>query len=186
VRWRHAVHLRQQPDLAANGDGTGIALLRAMPRFMPARSREQLSWSMLVAAHHAHVPRRRRREMRDHMLVLTLDRAVRRWVEHETFGERMTIEFVDQLADALSNLASKPPQLLIVDADAISRAEVELLAEIRDAGWRGKLIAIGDVNPRSLGVDLALERKFDCELLRNALKRLASERPNVFMRRIGR
>jgi len=125
------------------------------------------------------------------VLVFAPDARVLRWIEHELFGETISTQIVDALADVVTSLTLVPPpwpQLLIVDADAIAPAEVELLSVIRTAGWPGMVIAIGEASAhleRSLGIDLVLPRTLECELLRKALKNVGSQRPTIPMRRIG-
>jgi hypothetical protein len=149
-----------------------------------ARLSEYASWSMFVAAHRARP--RRRHDHKDRILVFASDPAVRFWVEHETFGERASVEFVDALADIVTRLTLVPPpwpQFLIIDVDAISVADFELLAAIREAGWAGAVIAVGDACDalqRSLGTDLVLPRTFECERLRNAIKRVRVRLQSTF------
>jgi hypothetical protein len=150
-----------------------------------ARSSEYASWSMFVAAHRAR-PRRRFHDNKDRILVFASDPALRRWVEHETFGERVSVEFVDALADIVTTLTLVPPpwpQFLIIDAEAISLGDLELLAAIREAGWSGAVIAVGDASEalqRALGTDLVLPRTFECERLRNAFKGIRSRSRSSF------
>lgn len=136
---------------------------------------------MFVAAHRAQ-PRRRLGATTDRVLVLVRDSEVRRWIEHEMFGERVSVDFVDAVPDILTSLTLVPPpwpQLLIIDLDAIARAEVDQLATIREAGWPGMVIALGDPGvtvQRSLDIDIVVPRSLKCEQLRNALKELRSNR----------
>jgi hypothetical protein len=132
---------------------------------------------MFVAAHRAR-PRRRPHDHKDRILVLASDPAVRLWVDHDTFGEPVSVEFVDTLADIITTLTLVPPpwpQFLIVDVDAISCSDFDLIAAIREAGWAGAVIAVGNACEelqRALGTDLVLPRTFECERLRNAIKRV--------------
>src|SRR2546423_14733713 len=106
-----------------------------------------MSWSMFLAAHRAHAPRRLTRDHRDRVLIFVRDPELRRWIDHELFGEAITSEYVEALTDVVTSLTLVPPpwpQYLIVDVADISSSDVEQLASIRDAGWLGKVIAIGD------------------------------------------
>jgi hypothetical protein len=138
------------------------------------RSSEYASWSMFVAAHRARP--RRLHDNQQRILVLASDPAFRLWIEHETFGERVSVEFVDVLADIVTTLTLVPPpwpQFLIVDVEAVSLGELELLAATREAGWAGAIIVVGQPSgalQRALGTDLVLPRTFECERLRNAIK----------------
>jgi hypothetical protein len=140
---------------------------------------------MFVAAHRAR-PRRRLHDHKDRILVLASDPAVRLWVEHDTFGEPVSVELVDSLADIVTTLTLVPPpwpQFLIIDVDAVSRWDFGLVAAIREAGWAGAVIAVG--NPceelqLALAIDLVLPRTFECERLRNAIKRVRLAAASAF------
>lgn len=137
------------------------------------------SWSRFVAAHRARSPRRRSSDGNDRVLIYTTDAVLLRSIEHELFGERLTSQVVSSLTDVITNLTLVPPpwpQYLIVDAAAISAADACLLAAIREAGWQGVVIAIGEPSietRQSLGIDVVLPRSFGTEVLRNALKQAA-------------
>jgi hypothetical protein len=146
---------------------------------------------MFVAAHRAHVPRRHRGDSTERVVVLVRDPDVRLWIEHEMFGERVSVDYVEAVADILTSLTLVPPpwpQLLIIDLDAIPLAEVASLATIREAGWPGMVIAIGDpstVVQRSLDIGIAAPRSLQCEQLRNAMKQLRATRATQQQRRVG-
>jgi hypothetical protein len=154
------------------------------------RLADQASWSMFVAAHRAHSPRKRRCAPRDRVLIFAVDPEVRRWIEHELFGECATTEHVGSLAEVVASLTLIPPpwpQFLILEAATLSRSDVDVLGAIRYAGWPGMVIAIGDVPDdvhRSLGIDRVLPRALGSEVLRNALRQVGIERPTTPMRRI--
>lgn len=158
---------------------------------MQPRASDQASWSMFIAAHRAQAPRRRFREDTARILAFAPREEVRLWIEHETFGERVSVEFVNAVADIITGLTLVPPpwpRLLILDADAISSTDLEFLAAIRQSGWDGAVIAIGDASrllQRTLGTDVVLPRTLDCELLRNTMKQLASGPTTSRMRRIA-
>ena len=138
---------------------------------------ERTSWSNFIELHRAQVSRRRQVDERDHVLILARDPAVLRWIDHELFGERVSSTVVATFADVVASLTLIPPpwpRYLIIDADEISAADSEMLAAIRNAGWTGVVIAIGDVSDavcRSLDIDITVPRSFGCEVLRNELKR---------------
>jgi len=132
--------------------------------------------------------------MPERVLVFARDPDVRRWVEHELFGEPFACEVVETLTDVVTGLTVVPPpwpQYLIVDTAAVSETEVELLAVIRSAGWPGLAIAIG-VPPKwmspLLDIDVVLPRTLviGSELLRKAIKTLDVDRPTVRMHRLAR
>lgn len=150
------------------------------------------SWSMFLAAHRARSPRRRGRVNRDRVLVYAPDPELRLWIEHELFGERVTSQIVDSLGDVATTLTLVPPpwpQLLIVDVTAISSGDVETLRAVRESGWSGVVIAIGEPSEtlhRALGIDLALPATRTPEALRTAMKHVGVERPTVPLRRLAR
>jgi hypothetical protein len=143
------------------------------------RSSDRASWSRFVAAHRGRAPRRRSSDGHDRVLIYTSDATLLRSIEHDLFGERLTSHVVRSLTDVITNLTLVPPpwpQYLIVDAAAISPADAPLLGAIREAGWRGVVIAIGDPSAEtchSLGIDVVLPRSFGTEVLRNSLKHAA-------------
>ncbi len=155
----------------------------------PARG---ASWTMFLAAHRAGTPRRRRIGRGDRVLVFTPDAAVRLRIEHELFGERVAADYVDTLVDLVAILTLVPPpwpQLLVVDADAVSRIDLELVGAIRGAGWPGMVISIGEPSTAmrtALGVDVVLPHAFECEALRRAIRHVGAERPTIPMRRTVR
>ena len=147
---------------------------------------------MFLAAHRARSPRRRGREDRDRVLIYAPDPELRVWIEHELFGEPMTAQFVQSLADVVTTLTLVPPpwpQLLIVDVSASSPADIETLRSVRDAGWCGSVVAIGEPSEelhRALDIDRVLPATRTPEALRNAIKRVGVERPTVPLRRLAR
>jgi hypothetical protein len=144
------------------------------------RSSDRESWSRFVAAHRARAPRRRSYDGNDRVLICTSDANLLRSIEHELFGERLSSQVVSSLTDVITNLTLVPPpwpQYLIVDAAELSSADTHLLGAIREAGWQGVVIAIGEASAetrQSLGIDVVLPRSFGTEVLRNALKHAAA------------
>jgi hypothetical protein len=136
-----------------------------------------MSWSIFIEAHRAQVSRRRNLEERDRVLVFARDPVVLRWIEHELFGEPVSSSIVDSLTDVVATLTLSPPpwpRYLIIDAAELSEPDIRLLGAIREAGWPGAVIAIGDASTdahRSLGIDAVVPRTLGCEVLRNELKR---------------
>ena len=112
-------------------------------------------------------------------MIYARDAALLRSIEHELFGERISSHVVHSLGDVIANLTLVPPpwpHYLIVDAAEISSADVRLLGAIREAGWHGIVIVIGEASAetcQSLGIDVVLPRSFGNEVLRNALKHAA-------------
>ena len=147
---------------------------------------------MFVSAHRTRMPRRRvRGNEQCRVLIYAPDPEVRRWVEHELFAEAVNPHAVESLADVVTTLTLVPPpwpQILIIDADAIGPADLDLLRTIRESGWAGSVISIGEPSngmQRCLDVDIALPRTFKSEMLRTAIKPIVHrERPTIPIRRI--
>ena len=80
------------------------------------------------------------------------------WIERELSHPPITIQIGRRIRTVVAALVRDPPprpDVLIVDFDAISPAELLELHTIRQ-GWYGRLIALGSVSPEicaSLGVD---------------------------------
>src|SRR5215471_18340791 len=135
------------------------------------KSNNNISWPMFLAAHRAPASRRRLRQTEDRVLIFAPDPLVLRWIDHELFGERVTTQVVESLAEVVTTLTLVPPpwpQFLIIDVAAISSCDTDMLRAIREAGWPGVVIAIGDASRDqllSLGVDLVLGRSLDREVL---------------------
>ena len=157
-----------------------------------SNSTSRTAWSMFVAAHRARAPRRPARATDDHALIISRDPNVRRWIEHELFGERVTPQFVDTLVDVVTMLTLVPPpwpQLLIIEVAALSTLDVDLLGSIRAAGWSGMVIAIGTPTRamrRALSIDRVVPSSLTNEQLRYAIKYVGTERPTLPMVRTGR
>jgi hypothetical protein len=104
----------------------------------------------------------------------------------------LTTQVVESLAEIVTTLTLVPPpwpQFLIIDVAAISPTDIVFLGTIRDAGWPGIVIAIGAASEdmqQSLGIDLVLDRTLECEVLRNAIKRIGTERATFALRKIAR
>ena len=150
-----------------------------------ARSLEHAAWSRFLAAHRAQRPRHRKHDGRDRVLILANDPMVRRWIEHELFGESVSSNIVESLGDVVtSSMAYTPPwlQYLIVDLAEMRTEDVDLLASIRNAGWPCVVIAIGDARNDArdwLVFDEVLPRTFGNEMLRATIRRIGRNRRTV-------
>src|SRR5262245_32386692 len=100
-------------------------------------SSSHAGWWRFLAAHRAQAPRRRRLRADDRVLILAREQTVLRWIEHELFAERVTLQIVASFADVVATLTLVPPpwpHLLILDVEAVTSSEAELFDGIRDAG----------------------------------------------------
>ena len=89
-------------------------------------------------------------EPRDRMraLIFAPDRARASWIEGELVRAPVTIQVARRVRTVVAALIKDPPprpQLLIVDFDSISPAELLELHAIRHEGWDGRLIGVGAV-----------------------------------------
>jgi hypothetical protein len=149
---------------------------------------------MFLTAHRSRAPRRLVADRRERVLIFARDPELRRWIDHELFGEAVASDYVDALADVVSSLTLVPPpwpQYLIVDMAEVSPGDVELLAVIRSSGWPGMVIAIGEASKpmqKLLGIDVILPRttRIGSELLRRSVRTVGLQRPTMRMRRLAR
>ena len=124
-------------------------------------------------------------------LIYARDPNVVGWVEHELFGEAMSASVAASIAEVVSTLTVAPPpraQVLIVHVAALKPHETTMLAAIRDAGWGGMVIALGDASDelrRALDIDRVLPLPLRAESLRGIV-RAGSDRPTTPIRRIER
>jgi len=93
------------------------------------------------------------------------------WIERELTHPSITIQVGRRVRAVVIALLQDPPprpQILIIDFDAVTPAELLELHEIREDGWFGRLIGLGHVSPelrRSLGID----HVFAAPLVRDSL-----------------
>ena len=98
------------------------------------------------------------------------------WVERELMREEIVIQTARGVTEVIAALVDDPaprPQILIVDFDALSAAEVLELHAIRDRAWFGTIFAIGKV-PVGLRKSLRIEHVLG-SLVDNTLRRAVSE-----------
>jgi hypothetical protein len=84
------------------------------------------------------------------------------WVRSELAGTQIELEVaqsVRQLVRVLTEEAPRP-QLLVIDLNSVTAAELLHLHSIRDQGWFGAIVALGRV-PASLRKSLSIERTVD-------------------------
>jgi hypothetical protein len=97
------------------------------------------------------------------------------WIESELADEPVTVQVARNIAHVVAALVEDPPprpQVLIVDFDATSPAELLHLHAIREQGWFGVVIALGRVPPSlrtSLRIDRVLTPPFVRDTLRDAV-----------------
>ena len=106
------------------------------------------------------------------ILLFAPDRALHDWIESELGGSTMLArKAVETIADIVARLVDDPPprpQMLIADFDAIDAAEALRLHGVRERGWFGTIIALGDVSQAlqtSLNIECVVPRPFASQSL---------------------
>jgi len=119
------------------------------------------------------------------VLVYTPDPATKAWAESELSGQPVMIRFVPSVAEIVRALVDDPPplpQVLIADFDAMKAADVLHLHGIRERGWFGSIIALGEVAgslKTSLNVERVLARPLGANVLRSAVSRIGLDLPTT-------
>jgi len=94
------------------------------------------------------------------------------WIESELADEAVMVQIGHSVAQVVSALVEDPPprpQVLIADFDALNGGEIMHLHLLREQGWFGRVIALGDV-PGSLRISLAIEHLLRPPLTAGALR----------------
>src|SRR5262245_23158668 len=118
------------------------------------------------------------------VLIYAHDPSVVAWIEHELFGEAVSMRIAANPAEVISALTSDPrprAQILILDVAALKPQDGSALASIRGAGWPGVVIAIGEASDqlrRALDIDRVLPLPLRAESLRTIV-RGGSDRPTA-------
>jgi hypothetical protein len=111
-----------------------------------------------------------------------------RWIEDELAFEPVPMRLVRSIEDvvrALTEDSSQAPEALVGDFSAVDAGEEQRLRSIREHGWSGTVIAIGNISPglrEALRVDTVLDATLASADLRTALAPFGVTRP----RRTGR
>ncbi len=98
------------------------------------------------------------------------------WVEAELSHRAVMVQIaysVDHIVSALVEDPPPRPQVLVADFDDMDPGELMHLHLLREQGWFGGIIALGDVPP-SLRSSLAVERVLGAPYVRNALRDLVT------------
>jgi len=81
------------------------------------------------------------------------------WIESELVDEPVMVQIGHSVSQVVSALVEDPPprpQVLIADFDAMNGGEIMHLHLLREQGWFGRIIALGNL-PASLKSSLAVE-----------------------------
>ena len=94
------------------------------------------------------------------------------WIEAELGRSGALVQLGFSVEHVVSALVEDPPprpQILVADFDDLSGAEILHLQILREQGWFGRIIALGDVPP-ALCLSLSIERVIAPPLARDALR----------------
>jgi hypothetical protein len=125
-------------------------------------------------------PNTRSRSARDSNTVRVLafaPEATMQWIEDDVAGEAISLQIARSVGQVVSALVEDPPPratILVADFDAISPADLLQLHSIRERGWFGAIVGLGQV-PVPLRTSLAIAQviapPFRRHALRNAITR---------------
>jgi hypothetical protein len=104
------------------------------------------------------------------------------WVENELIQANAVIQYgrnVENIVAALTEDPPPRPQVLVVDFDAISAADLFQLHAIRELGWCGRIVGLGVV-PNPLRASLGIERVLNTPLQTHTLRDVLSELEHGF------
>jgi len=96
------------------------------------------------------------------------------WIEAELADEAVLVQLGHSVAQVVSALVEDPPprpQVLIADFDALDGGEIMHLHLLREQGWFGRIVALGDV-PSSLRTSLSIEHLLHPPFAAGALREL--------------
>jgi len=94
------------------------------------------------------------------------------WIESELVDEPVMVQIGHSVSQVVSALVEDPPprpQVLIADFDAMNGGEIMHLHLLREQGWFGRIIALGELPP-SLRRSLSIERVLTAPFVQNALR----------------
>jgi len=114
-----------------------------------------------------------------HVRVLVYARQAPRatWVETELQHRAVMVQLGFSVAQVVSALTEDPPprpQILVADFDDMDAGELFHLQVLREQGWFGRIIALGDV-PLALCESLSIDRVIGAPFPRDALREAISE-----------
>ena len=95
------------------------------------------------------------------------------WIEQELVQQPVSVLTARTVAEVVRTLVEDPPprpQILVADLDAMTAGELLHLHSVRDEGWFGSVVALGDV-PITLRLSLRIETVIIRPYPRGALRR---------------
>lgn len=124
------------------------------------------------------------------ILILASDPELIAWIETELTGLGLAIQIARSTREAVAALIEDPPprpQIMVADFDPLNAADVLHLHAIREGGWFGALIALGEVADElqtSLNIDRILGRPLMSDVLRKTVNQVGLDRPTTKMRKL--
>jgi hypothetical protein len=94
------------------------------------------------------------------------------WIETELAHTAVIVQIAFSIDHVVSALVEDPPprpQILVADFDEIGAGELMHLHVLREQGWFGRIIALGNL-PSSLRSSLSIERVLCAPFVRDALR----------------
>lgn len=95
-----------------------------------------------------------------------------KWVEEELVDEPITVQVARSVEQVVSALVDDPPpraQILVLDVDSIAPIDLLQLHQIRERGWFGAIVALGQV-PAALRSSLSIAHVLMAPLRKNSLR----------------
>ncbi|HEY1816603.1 MAG TPA: hypothetical protein VGG74_29855 [Kofleriaceae bacterium] len=134
----------------------------------------------MAKGHHPNVQRRDPRSPHDSDEPITTIRAVvyvvdaerGKWVDEELADEPITVQVARSVEQVVSALVDDPPpraQILVLDVDSIAPIDLLQLHQIRERGWFGAIVALGQV-PAALRSSLSIAHVLMPPLRKNSLR----------------
>jgi hypothetical protein len=99
------------------------------------------------------------------------------WIETELAHKAVIVQIAFSIEHVVSALVEDPPprpQILVADFDAMAAGELMHLHILREQGWFGRIIALGDLPP-ALRSSLAVERVLGAPFVRDALREVITD-----------
>jgi hypothetical protein len=94
------------------------------------------------------------------------------WIEAELAHRSIVTQIGFSVSQVVSALVEDPPprpQILVIDFDELTPGDIMHLHVLREQGWFGRIIALGNVPP-SLRTSLVIERVLSAPLANNSLR----------------
>lgn len=97
------------------------------------------------------------------------------WIESELAHRSVVVQIGHSVSQVVSALVEDPPprpQILVADFDEVAPGDLLYLHVLREQGWFGRIIAIGNLPPElcsSLAVECVLSAPFVRDALRDVI-----------------